>query len=123
LRALVLAYTPGYQAFYSRNGTIFTDVFKIVQVQAQSEISDLEFLKTFDAEQMNRFINSTRERAIRDGDLIMTEVQGLQDWIDELAAGKAQVQPLVEAGILTPENLNREVDTACLILGSIMQAA
>src|SRR5208282_364181 len=33
------------------------------------------------------------------------------------------VQPLVEAGILTPENLNREVDTACLILGSIMQAA
>lgn len=123
LRALVLAYTPGYQAFYARNGTIFNDVFKVVQVEAQSQLSELEFLKTFDTEQMNQFVNSTRERAIREGHPIMVEVQGLQDLVDELAAKKARFQPLVEGGIQTPEKLNREIDTACLILGSIMQAA
>jgi len=120
LHALVIAYIPDYEGIYARNGSLFTDIFRILQVSGRSELEEMKYLETFDASKMRDLMSEVKGKlSEKDRD----KFSALQEMNEEFQASKEKLKALREGGAsyLTPENLQKELDQACFLIGHIME--
>lgn len=120
LRALTIAYTPGYEGIYEHNGNFFLQIFRVLQVQGPSELDQMRYLETFDIEAMRRWAQETRAQLPKElyqaHDTVMETNEELQERKEKLEALRAD-----GATHITPENLQRELDIGYLLIGHIME--